>query len=311
VGVIAWIVFLVFALPIIGFLVWVLLEKSFVRIPMGKLGLIVVRGKATDKVLLPGNHFVPSFRRMMVEEYPSLELSYLAGEDATLTEDEASLQHVDPPLRATLGDRADVTVRYTVRFRLMPDHLKSIHERFGHNGLWAIVRDQSRASVIEVLSRPEFGTEDAFGPARGSLEDALGTAAREVMADEGFVMTMFSLRAVDLGRTGEVIQATVRARAELEREGAAAATRLARARNDAELYVQLGATLTDEVLRHQQIDVWRELVERWDTHGVASLDRGITPTAAGVTPPPPAPARERLIERPVRREDAAAEDTTP
>ena len=35
------------------------------------------------------------------------------------------------------------------------------------------------------------------------------------LADDGFVLTAFSIGDVDLGRSGEVIQATVRARLEL------------------------------------------------------------------------------------------------
>jgi hypothetical protein len=66
-------------LPIIGLLAWLLLAASFVRVPSGSLGLVMIKGKATDKALPPGGHFVPALRRQMIEEYPSVELAYRAG----------------------------------------------------------------------------------------------------------------------------------------------------------------------------------------------------------------------------------------
>ena len=44
----------------------------------GSLGLVMSRGKATDRSLLPGGHFVFAFRRVIIEEYPSVELAYRA-----------------------------------------------------------------------------------------------------------------------------------------------------------------------------------------------------------------------------------------
>ena len=76
------------------------------------------------------------------------------------------------------------------------------------------------------------------------------------------------LGAVDLGRTGEVIQATVRARYELERERAEAATRTARALNDADLQKQM-STPSDDAWRYRETDLWRDLVARTDALNVA------------------------------------------
>ena len=54
----AWIILLILILPAIGLLVWVILAASLVRVPSGSLGLVMSRGKATDRSLLPGGHFV-------------------------------------------------------------------------------------------------------------------------------------------------------------------------------------------------------------------------------------------------------------
>jgi regulator of protease activity HflC (stomatin/prohibitin superfamily) len=258
----AWIVFLAVAVPLVGFLVWLLLNESFVRIEPGNLGLLLVKGKATDEALLPGPHFVPAFRRRMVQEYPSNELSFRAGEqDAASDTAESGLERGGPPLRVMLGDRATLGIGYTIRFRLDPARLRSIHERFSPDGLWAAVRDVSGRTLRAALSEPQVGIDDLFGPARQSLEGVLAAAVGAALAADGFETTLFCLGDLDLGRTGEVIQATVRARHELAQEEAEAATRLARVRIDAELEPFLANVASGAALRYREVDVWRELAQ--------------------------------------------------
>jgi regulator of protease activity HflC (stomatin/prohibitin superfamily) len=256
-----WIVFLVVALLVIAAVGWFLLEDAVKRVEPGQLGLVLYKGKATDRVLLPGPHFVPTFRRKLLELYPSLELSYRAGDADTADAPDALLEHGGPPLVVMLGDRTTVTVSYTVRFRLDPTRLRSVHERFGGQGIWAAVRDRSGASVRARLCEAEVGVEDLFGAARHALEAELATRLRADLADDGLDVVLFSLGDTDLGRTGEVIQAAARARYELAREDAEAETRRARARNDAELEVLTGGASMDAALRYREVDAWRDVAQ--------------------------------------------------
>jgi SPFH domain / Band 7 family len=257
---VAWIIFFVVAIPVIGILVWLYVDEAFVRVDPGKLGLVVIRGKATDRALSPGPHFVPVLRRIMIVEYPSLELSYRAGAGGVPEDAEAELERSGRPLRAVLGDRATMELGYTVRFRLDLNSLKMIHERFGPDGIWSAVRDTSARAVRASLSEPSVGIDDFFAEARRPLEKVVSEAVANAVREDGFELTMFSLGDIDLGRTGEVIQATVRARLELEREQAEAATRLAEVQTDAELTQYLVNVTTDAALRYRELDVLREMV---------------------------------------------------
>jgi hypothetical protein len=89
---------LVLVLPIIGLLVWLLLPASFVRVPWGGLGLVMIKGKATTRHRPPGGRFVPAPRRNMIEEYPSLELAYRSGERTDT--DKPELNQSGPPGRS-------------------------------------------------------------------------------------------------------------------------------------------------------------------------------------------------------------------
>lgn len=265
-SVIGWIIILVFVLPIIGLLVWLLLAASFVRVPSGSLGLVMVKGKATDTTLPPGPHFVPALRRHMIEEYPSVELAYRAG--GADDQGKPELNEFGPPLRVTLGDRTTAELTLTVRFRLIPEQLRLVHERFGPKGIFGIVRDECTRGVVTTLGSPEVGIDSLFGTSREKTEDRLRDSITATLAAEGIELTSFLLGVSDLGRTGEVIQATVRARYELEREQAEAATRTARALNDAALQQQMTSS-SDGAWRYRETDLWRDLVQRTEALQVA------------------------------------------
>jgi hypothetical protein len=257
----------------------------------------MAKGRATDTALAPGAHFLPAIRRRMVEEYPSTELSYRAGVQAD-TEDSRSdrtgafdrsgprnrFEHLDqggPALTVTLGDRTTATVSFTVRFVLLPEHLRLVHERFGPNGLFGIVRDEASKALLNTMADPQFTVDDLFASARVAAEQSLADSVGAALEADGIRVTKFVLGAVDLGRTGEVIQATVRTQHELEREQAEAATRLARALNDADLQTKLTSS-GDAAWRYRETDLWRELVQRTGSLSVA-LRAGPGTTPTGIT----------------------------
>ena len=294
----AWIILLILVIPALGLLAWIILAASFMRVPSGSLGLVMARGKATDKSLLPGGHFVFAFRRVIIEEYPSVELAYRSdglGDDEnvgftrSLGDRRVShgafdrLEVSGPRIQATLGDRTEATVTITVRFQLLPQNLKQVHERFGPNGVFGIVRDSSSRAVLQTLAEHHDGIEQFFGAQRQACEQRLAMAVRDALEADAIAMTGFVLGAIDLGRTGEVVQATVRARYELERERAEAETRTLRATNDTDLQKQLG-TPADDAWRYRETDLWRELVARAEGLNVALGARPL-PAPGGTTPP--------------------------
>jgi regulator of protease activity HflC (stomatin/prohibitin superfamily) len=288
--VVAWVILLVLVLPMLGLLLWAVLRSSFVRVPSGSLGLLLIKGRATDKSMLPGAHFVPALRRHMAELYPSVELTFRADGGV----DDSPLTSSAPPLTVTLGDRTTVTVTVTVRFRLMPDQLRVVHERFGPQGVFTIVRDETNRAVQRGLGAPDIGVKDLLGASRETTESALAEAVALALGQDGIELRAFALGSVDLGRTGEVVQAISRATYELEREETEAQTRLAQARNDAVLQ-QLLQPGGEAAWRYRNPALLRELAPRAvnfslavpvdRTDGPAQPDR---PAGPGPAPNPPA-----------------------
>lgn len=262
------IILLAIGIPLLAFAVWQFLQEGLVRIDSGSVGLLIVRGKASSRVLTPGAHFVWPFRHQMIQGYPLRELTYMADSDAV----EGENDFVDPPVPVRLGDRATATVRYTLRFRLRPDALQGIHERVGPEGIKRLVRDQSRRVVIEEFGSEKNGVGNAFGAERVELEARLGELMSEQLLADGFDLLLFNLRGVDLGSIEAAIEGTVRAKAELDLEAANSEVRRLRMENEAASVEQLAATLSDQVLRYRLIELGREALEHWD--GRIMIDDG-------------------------------------
>jgi regulator of protease activity HflC (stomatin/prohibitin superfamily) len=254
---------------LVGFL-WLLLANSLITVPPGHRGLVLIRGRASEDTLPPGVNFVPAIRRRTVAAYPSVEIIYRAG---GTSEHDTDFDRHGPGLRVFLGDRTAAEITYTVRFRLQQERLRDIHEQLGGLGVFAAVRDQSTLVLTEVLGGPDVTAESLFGAARNDLQTALGTALDASLRELGIEVTTFVLGDPNLGRLGDVIQATVAARHNLERESVEAAVRLARARNDAELEGEVG-TLSEVSFRYRQSDLYRDVVEHAEGVQVMLRDLG-------------------------------------
>ena len=278
---IAWIILLILLIPALALLAWVIVGASFVRVPASKLGLLLVRGQATDTTLPPGVHFIFALRRRIVVMYPAVEMTYRAG-GAPETADQPELDYTGPAISLFLGDRTSVILSCVVRFRLLPDQLRLVHERYGPGGIFGLVRDRSTQVIISGLGQSEVTIDDLFGAPRDACQKALGSEITEVLKADGIEVTTFLLGAAELGRTGEVIQAISRARHELEQERVDAATRLARAANDVELEGS-NASAGEGAWRYRETDLWRELIHRRENLNIAlqNMPRGPINPAAG------------------------------
>ena len=273
--------FVVIAVPVLLVLIWIVLLETSVQIAPGNIGLVLVRGRTTSRVLTPGRHFLSPFRRSMVATYPSREITYLATQDLSAAGTTCDIERADPPLPVRLGDRTACRLSYTVRFRIDQPQLPLVHDRFGPDGLWAVVRDESRRVLITELTEASVTSEELNAPRRPELEAKLSEAVHATLAGVGIDMTFFSLVDGGLGESDEVVQAAVRARLEVAKRHAEGLSRAGPEGAD---------TLPDEVLRYRQFQIWRELIRRWDRR--TPLPIGLTQESLG------SPARSGEAEAP-------------
>jgi regulator of protease activity HflC (stomatin/prohibitin superfamily) len=273
------IVFVLFVVPALGFALYLLFHDALVRIDAGEVGLVEVRGKPTDRVLLPGTHLVVPFGRMTIHSYPTRELVFRTTRDAR-SDDDAD-PTTDPPIGVVLGDRSHAAICYTVRFRLDVDRLGSIHLRIGPRGIFGLVRDVSERHLGDSLADSSITYDDLFGTQRVTLEHRLQDDLTGALAEYGVVVTFFGLREIDLGEIGVAVQAAARARALADQEAVAAEVRRVRAVHDVQV-ADLVDGLSDAALSYHRIQVWRHLIDRWDGR-IATPDT----SRNGAAPTPP------------------------
>lgn len=275
-----WIWVLVVAVPLLLIAIWIVLIETSVMVPPGTVALLLRRGKATGRALEPGRRFVRPWRPVMVEVYPSRELALVAGGPVA---GDPRVDFADEPVRVHLGDRAAARISYTLRCQLDRDKLRDVHNRFGPEGVWSAIRDTTRSCIVSEIGDRNLSVDDAFGERFAALEDRLTEALASELAEVGFELTAFGLREIDLGDTGAVIQATVRARAELDRERAFADVRRLRIENDVAMRELLANVDDDLLLRYRQLEAWRDVLQHWD--GITPIPAAITvPLNAGTTP---------------------------
>ncbi len=238
---------------------WLVLLRTSIRVEPGTLALLLKRGQSTSRALEPGRHFMQPWRKSMVELYPSRELALIAGGSGS---GDSRVDATDVPLRLHLGDKTFATVSYTVRSQLDTTKLQLVHDQFGPEGIWSALRDTTRRSLIAEAGNASI--DDAFGDRYTELEKRMGEALGGALGDIGFELKMFSLREIDLDETGEIIQSTLRADAELEREQAMVKVRLARLENDTAMGALAANIDGDVLLRYRQLESWRDILQRWD-----------------------------------------------
>jgi regulator of protease activity HflC (stomatin/prohibitin superfamily) len=279
-----WIIFLLVALPILLGVLWILADESIVRVPSGSLGLLLIRGRATNTSLEPGAHFVPRLRRHMVEMYPSVEGSFRAG--GTGESDEERMDYVGAPVFVRLGDRAAGMASYTVRVRLDPARLKDVHNQYGRLGYWGAVRDLTSRVVRSSFNDPAVGIDTLYSEQRHQLEQRLTERITDLLAESGFLVSYFAIDHVDLGRAEDAIQSAVRARLELAREEAEFDMRVQRARRDADISRELEGVDIDAAMRYRETDAWIDLASQM------ARNTGLLPDAPsrGKSAPPAAAA---------------------
>ena len=115
--------------------------------------------------------------------------------------------------------------------------------------------------MIAEAGADDVSIDDAFGDRFTALETAPGRRrSGRHSASIGFELKMFSLREIDLGETGEIIQSTLRADAELEREQAMVKVRQARLENDTAMGELAASIDGDVLLRYRQLESWRDIL---------------------------------------------------
>jgi regulator of protease activity HflC (stomatin/prohibitin superfamily) len=258
-GILAWVAVGLAVVGALAVVAWLLLLATSFRVEPGTVVLLLKQGRPTGRVVGPGRHFIQPWRKVLVQVYPARQLALVAGGPASSDE---RVDHLDAPLRVHLADKVFARLSYTVRCRLETSKVQFVHDQFGAEGIWPVIRDTARQCLVAEAATASV--DDVFGDEFTAFEERCATALRAALDEVGFELEVFTLREVDLGETGEVIQATLRADLELELEQALARVRQVRLDNDAAMIENLAGLDSQVLLRYRQLESWREIILRGD-----------------------------------------------
>ena len=252
-----WILVLILA-PTMLFIIWLVLLETSVKIDAGTIGLALLRGKSTGRTLSAGASLRPS-----VAEGDDPEVSVRASWRSWRVESSRRTPTSTTSTHPSMSCSSDHAVGRGQLHRAL-----STHPRQGA-GDPRVVR--TRRDLVGPARREPAHVDRRGAPAaapRSATCSATGTPNSNAASPprwptrsptSGFELKLFSLREIDLGVTGEIVQDTIRAGAELEREQAYAAVRRARIDNDNVLLAEVGGLDHELVLRYRQVDAWRDL----------------------------------------------------
>jgi regulator of protease activity HflC (stomatin/prohibitin superfamily) len=257
--IVGWIALAIGVLAVLAVGAWLMLLATSFRVEPGTVVLLLKQGRPTGRVVGPGRHFIQPWRKVLVQVYPARQLALVAGGPASADE---RVDHLDASLRVHLADKVFARLSYTVRCRLVAKKVQFVHDQFGAEGIWPVIRDTSRRCLVAEAA--SASVDDVFGDEFAALEERCATSLKAALAEVGFDLEVFTLREVDLGETGEVIQATLRADLELELEQALARVRQVQLDNDAAMAETLAGLDSQVLLRYRQLESWREILRRGD-----------------------------------------------
>ena len=177
------------------FFVLVVLTSSYTQIDFGKVGMVTRFGRITGRIMEPGlNWKAPFVDRVIM--YRTQEIVYITEEQAG-QETRKSGTYFDFPTDTTTADGQQITVKYSVRFRIDPAQITRIANEIGDED--ALV-DKVVKFHTRILARnipKEYEALDLYTGKIQGVQVEFEAQLRPLMADKGVILEAFGLRQID------------------------------------------------------------------------------------------------------------------
>lgn len=260
---------------VVIFLIIVLLGRAlpFFTVSYGQVG-VVTRFGSIARVASPGLNFKTPLIEA-VEYFRTQKIIYETSEHGG----ESNADYKDEPVDSSTADGQQVSVRYTVRFRLPPDNIKPIAETLGYESqvVERVVKTESR-SVVRNVAR-EFKAEQLYTGDVFKFQQKVTDLLKESFAKNGLDLDEFLVRQIKFG--DEYVKAVEQKQIEFERvkaeeykaeqEKFRKAQTITKAEGDAKAQEILRANLTDQVLQKLFIEKWNGILPTYMGSGLQTF----------------------------------------
>ena len=177
------------------FFVLVVLMSSYTQIDFGTVGMVTRFGGITGRIMDPGlNWKAPFVDRVLM--YRTQEIVYIS-EAQEGEGDRQSGTYVDFPTDTTTADGQQITVKYSVRFRIDSAQITRIANEIGDE---AALVDKVVKFHTRILARnipKEYEALDLYTGKIQGVQVEFEEQLRPLLANKGVILEAFGLRQID------------------------------------------------------------------------------------------------------------------
>jgi len=195
---------------IIGFFVIVAVMSSYTPIDYGEVGMVTRFGGITGRIMQPGLNWKAPFVERVVM-YRTQELVYSTTGDTDIRGEGI---YFDFPTDTTTADGQQITVKYSVRFRIDPEEITRIANELGDEAqvVEKVVKFYSRILARNIPK--EYEALDLYTGNIQQVQDEFEEQLRELIQGKGVILEAFGLR--DIGFREDYVQAIEQKQIEAE-----------------------------------------------------------------------------------------------
>jgi regulator of protease activity HflC (stomatin/prohibitin superfamily) len=180
---------------VVAFFLLIVFASSYTQIQFGTVGMVTRFGRITGQIMGPGlNWKAPFVDRVVV--YRTQEMVYVTEEQPGGT-DRRTGTYQDYPTDTTTADGQQITVKYSVRFRIDPAKITQIANEMGNEEQ---VVDKVVKFHTRILARNIPKGYEALDLYTGNITDVqeeFETQLRPLLAEKGVILEAFGLRKID------------------------------------------------------------------------------------------------------------------
>lgn len=186
------------AVVIVGVVVlsiFIVFMSAYTQIDYGTVGMVTRFGRITNQIMRPGlNWKMPFVDKVVI--YHTQEMVYVTEEDPSgYTTSEGMYQ--DYPTDTSTADGQQITLRYSVRFRIDPQQVTQIAEQIGNEEqvVEKVVKFHTRILARNIPK--EYAALDLYAGNIQHVQDKFAEQLAPLLAGKGVILEAFGLRKID------------------------------------------------------------------------------------------------------------------
>jgi regulator of protease activity HflC (stomatin/prohibitin superfamily) len=185
----------VIVVGIVLFFGFIVLMSSYRQIDFGTVGMVTRFGRITGQIMQPGLNWKAPFVDRVIT-YRTQEIVYITEEQMG-EGDLASGTYVDFPTDTTTADGQQITVKYSVRFRIDSTKITRIANEIGDEKALVDKVIKFHARILARNIPKEYEALDLYTGKIQAVQTEFEDQLRPLLADKGVILEAFGLRQID------------------------------------------------------------------------------------------------------------------